>query len=189
MKGASTCEKLFLRKEALEAIVIDLVQKRLKALLSGEAQALLRQLIDDENAANADHPRREMSTVRTRLGEIDRKADVLLEGLSPETRGFIDTKLRDLAVEKRALEQRMSELEALPYQSIDVEAILQHGKEALGSLPRLMESGGSLEERKEFVQSLVERIVVKPEEGRLEVYMKNSRPRCSRNREFCLSVW
>jgi recombinase-like zinc beta ribbon protein len=160
MKGASTCEKLFLRKEPLEAVVLDLVHKRLKALLTGE-----------ENAANVDDPRREIVTVRARLAEINRKADVLLEGLSAETRGFIDTKLRDLAVEQRTLEQRLSQLEALPYQTIDVEAILKHGKEALRSLPRLMESG-SLEERKEFVQSLVERIVVKPDEERLDVHMK-----------------
>ena len=106
-------------KEPLEAIVLDVVQKRLKALLAGEAEALLRQLIDDENLANADDPRREISTVRARLSDIDRK-------------------LRDLAVEKRALEQRLSELEAFPYQTIDVEAILLHGKEALRSFLRLM---------------------------------------------------
>src|SRR3989442_9801052 len=105
------------------------------------------------------------------IGKRAVPASVLLDGLSAETQGFIDGKLRELAVAKQALERRLGELDRLHYQHIDVEEVVSHGKKALGELPRLMDSG-SLEERKEFIQSLVERIVVRPDEGRLEVYMK-----------------
>ena len=47
----------------------------------------------------------------------------------------------NLVGEKRAFLQWLSELEAPPNQAIDVEAILLHGKEALRSLLRLLESG------------------------------------------------
>ena len=47
----------------------------------------------------------------------------------------------DLMGEKRAFMQWPPVLDALPDQAIDVEAILLHGKEALRSLLRLLESG------------------------------------------------
>ncbi len=117
------------------------------------------------------YTRREMGQVRSRIAEIDHKASVLLEGLSPETQGFIDSKLRDLGAEKRRLERRLEELETVPYEPIDAEVVLRHGMAALGDLPRLMESG-SLEERKEFVRTFIAGVTVHPDEERLEVQIR-----------------
>jgi hypothetical protein len=94
-----------------------------------------------------------------------------LEGLSPETQAFIDTKLRDLGAEKRRLQHSLEELEALPYQPIDPNAVLVSGMASLRDLPRVMEAG-SLEEKKEFVRGFVERITVRPDEERLDIQMR-----------------
>jgi hypothetical protein len=109
--------------------------------------------------------------VRARLAEIERKADVLLKGLSPETRGFIDTKLRKLAVEKRRLTERPETLQATPYKPIDADAVLREGLASLRDLPRLLESA-SLEERKQFFNAFISRVTVQPDERRLDLEVR-----------------
>ncbi len=117
------------------------------------------------------YTRREMGQVRSRIAEIDHKASVLLEGLSEETKGFVDGKLRDLGTEKRRLQRRIEDLETVPYDPIDAGAVLRHGMAALSNLPRLMESG-SQEQRKEFVRTFIAGVTVYPDEERLEVQMR-----------------
>jgi hypothetical protein len=124
MKGASACEKFLIRKEPLEALLMETIQDRLQTLLAGEGKAILRGFIEDELAARGQDPRRELATIRARIAEIDQKASVLLEGLSADTKGFVDAKLRDLGSERRRLQNRHDELETAPYDPIDAEAIL-----------------------------------------------------------------
>ena len=171
MKGASTCEKLLLRKEPLEAVILDLIRKRVEVLLAGEGEQILKGFIEEEIAAQDADPNREADEVRSRLAEVDARASVLLEGLSPETRPFVDGKLRELAAERARLETRLQGLSAVPYEPIDGEAILRFGMGALANLPRLMENG-SLEERKGFIRAFVAGITVRPQEGRLDVQMQ-----------------
>ena len=103
--------------------------------------------------------------------EQDQKANVLLETMSPETKGFIDGKLRELGTEKRRLTHRLEELEAKPYEPIDPDAVLKQGLVALRDLPRLMESG-NLEERKEFVRAFIAGVTVVPEKARLDLQVR-----------------
>jgi hypothetical protein len=102
---------------------------------------------------------------------IDEKASVLLEGLSADTKGFVDAKLRDLGSERRKLQARYEALESTPYDPIDADAVLRNGLASLHDLPRLMESG-SLEDRKEFVRAFVGGVRVVPDEARLDVRMR-----------------
>jgi hypothetical protein len=146
-KGAVACEKFLLRKEPLEELLLQTIQDRLQSLLAGEGETILRSYIEDEIAAQGQDPRRELAKIRDRIGEIDRKADVLLEGLSADTKGFVDVKLRDLGSERRKLQNRSEELEAAPYEPIDADAILRDGLASMRDLPRLLESG-NLEERR-----------------------------------------
>jgi hypothetical protein len=121
--------------------------------------------------AQGEDPRRELATVRARITKIDQKASVLLEGLSADTKGFVDAKLRDLGSERRRLQNRHDELETAPYDPIDAEAVLESGLASLDRLPRLLESG-SLEDRKEFVRAFVSGVSVVPGEARLDVQMR-----------------
>jgi len=170
-KGATACEKFLLRKEPLEELLLQTIQDRLESLLAGEGETILRGFIEEEIAAQGQDPRRELAKMRDRIAEIDRKADVLLEGVSADTKGFVDAKLRDLGIERRKLQNRSEELKSAPYVPINAAAILRDGLASLRDLPRLLESG-SLEDRKEFVRAFVGGVSVVPGESRLDVLMR-----------------
>jgi DNA invertase Pin-like site-specific DNA recombinase len=171
MKGRAACEKFLLRKAPLEGAILKVIQGRLDGLLNGDGERILRAYINEEIANQGADPRREMATLRARLEEIDQKASALLETMSPETKGFIDTKLRELGPEKRKLQRRLEELEAAPYQKIDADAVLQDGLAAIRDLPRLLDDG-SLEERKEFIRAFVAGVTVLPDETRLDLRVR-----------------
>jgi DNA invertase Pin-like site-specific DNA recombinase len=171
MKGASACEKFLIRKEPLEDLLMETIQDRLQSLLTGEGETILRGYIEEEIAAQGQDPRRELASVRARIAEIDEKANVLLDGMSADTKGFVDAKLRDLGTEKRKLQARSEALETTPYDPIDADAVLRGGLASLRDLPHLMESG-SLEDRKEFVRAFVGGVGVVPGEARLDVQMR-----------------
>jgi hypothetical protein len=107
------------------------------------------------------------------MSEIDQNASVLLEGMSADTKGFVDAKLRDLGSEKRRLQNRREELETTPFDPIDADAVLRGGLASLRDLPRLTESG--LEDRKEFVRAFVGGVSVVPGEARLDIQMRTFR--------------
>jgi hypothetical protein len=147
---------------------------------------LLHHYINEEIAAQGANPRREMAKLRARCKEIDEKASVLLEGVSPDTKGFIDAKLRELAREKRRIQSQLHELESTPLKSIDPASVLKHGMEAIRDLPRLLESG-KIEERKEFVRSFIEGIVVQPDKLRLDLQIRKI-PALEPGNSTCLMV-
>jgi site-specific DNA recombinase len=171
MKGSSACEKLLLRKDPLEEALLTVVRDQLGKLLKSGGERILRKCIEEELGAQGQDPRREMEEIRTRLEEIDRKADVLLEGMSPEAQAFVDNKLRALSSERKGLKSRLEALGAVSYEPVDVEAVLRQGMASLRDLPRVMEFG-SLEERKEFIRAFVTGITVHPEQRRLEVRIR-----------------
>ena len=96
---------------------------------------------------------------------------MLLEGMSDDTKGFIDAKLRDLAVEKRRLARRLEELETASYEPLDADAVLRAGMASLQDLPRLMESA-SLEERKQFVHAFIAGVTVQLDKCRLDLQVR-----------------
>lgn len=136
-KGRATCEKFLLRKIPLEEYLLDDIRDRLKTLLDGEASDLLKEFLAEELATRGPDPRREKGQIRARLLEIDRKADVLLETMTDDISDFVNTKLRDLATEKRRLQARMEALDEMPYEPIDADTVLRDGLTALQDLPRL----------------------------------------------------
>jgi hypothetical protein len=139
--------------------------------LAGEGDAILKQYIEDEIAAQGQDPRRDLTTVRARISEIDQKANVLLENMSADTKAFVDAKLRDMGTERRKLQARTEALATAPYDPIDAEAVLRNGLASLHDLPRLMESA-SMEDRKEFVRAFVAGVSVVPGDARLDVQMR-----------------
>jgi site-specific DNA recombinase len=171
MKGATACEKHLLRRDPLEQLLLETIQDRLQTLLSGEGERLLRRYVDEEIAAQGLDSRREKATLRARLGEIDQTASVVLEGASPETRPFIDSKLRELAAEKRRLQDRLDELDAMDRPAINADAVVRDGLAALHDLPRLLDTA-NIESRKEFVRAFIGGITVRPDTGVLDLQIK-----------------
>ena len=170
MKGTATCDKFLLEKKPLERFVEAQIAERVQSLVSGEGKALLKQYISEEIAAQ-DGPRREAARLHALVTQIDQKADILLDGLTEETRGFVNKKLRDLATERRRLQRRLQELESVSPDPIDADAVLEQGLEKIQDLPRRMQSS-KLEERKAFVHDFIDRITIFPDEKRLEVRIR-----------------
>jgi hypothetical protein len=83
----------------------------------------------------------------------------------------VDSKLHNLAAEKKGLVSRLESLGAISSDNLDPEVILQQGRAALQDLARLMEFG-CLEERKEFIRAFVTGVTVLPDEKRLEVRVR-----------------
>ena len=171
MKGTTCCEKFLLRQEPLEGVLLEMIRGRLDALLAGHGETLLRRYIQEEIGVQGKDPRREMGQIRVRLAEIEQKANVLLEGMSADTKTFVDAKLRDLTKERRRLQERIEALKVAPYAAIDAEAVLRDGLAALADMPRLLESA-SIEERKEFVQAFIAGVTVRPDEARLDIQVR-----------------
>jgi len=172
MKGSTACEKHLLRRDPLEELLLDTIQTRLHTLLTGEGERILRQYVDEEIAAQGLDPRREKATLRARLAEIEQTASVVLGGASPETRAFIDGKLRELAAEKRRHQERLDELDAIDRRAINADAVVRDGLAALNDLPRMLETA-NIEGRKEFVRAFIGDITVRPDTGVLDVQMRN----------------
>ena len=172
MKGSTVCEKHLLRHDPLEELLLGTIQDRLQILLQGEGERLLRQYVEEEIAAQGLDPRREKATLRARLAEIDHTASVVLESASPETRPFIDTKLRELAAEKRRLQERLDELEAIDRPAINSDAVVTDGLAALHDLPTMLTTA-NIEGRKEFVRAFIGGITVRPDTGVLDLQMRN----------------
>jgi len=80
-------------------------------------------------------------------------------------------KLRELAAEKRLLSEQLERFAATPRRSIDCDAVVQHGLEAIRDLPRLL-TAGTIEDRKEFVRAFVAGITVLPDEPCIELQMR-----------------
>lgn len=74
----------------------------------------------------------DLPRTHTRLGRLS---------ACPETKTFVDAKLRDLATEKRRLQRRLEEIEATPFDPIDPDIVLKEGLAAIRDLPRLLETG------------------------------------------------
>ncbi len=163
MKGRRVCAPYLLKKDGLEAMVLQGVQKRLTMLLgTPKGQAKLRRLLKKEIGSQGPNPRKEATEVRRRLKEIRAKADVLLESLSPTNRMWVDEKLVALERERRSLEARLEEVLALPHQPLDLNVLMASALDSLRDLAGLAESG-SLEERKEFVRGFLSGMKIDPD--------------------------
>ncbi len=170
-RGRSACEKLMLRRDPLEDLLVGVVQERVRTLVAGDGEKLLRQYIAEELASQGADPRREIAQLHARIREIEHKASVLLDGISAETTEFVNTKLRELGNEKRRHQGRIEELETAPYTPIDADVVLAEGLAGLADLSRLMDRG-TLEERKQFIRSFITGVTVQPDTATLDVTMR-----------------
>jgi hypothetical protein len=165
MAGNSICRRDLIRREALDNFIIDRVRLKLIPFLENGGDKVFRSLLQEElNSAQPD-PKAEMRKIRKRIQEINEKADVLLENLTPSNRDFMDEKLAKLKRERRHLEEMLEEQEKIRYEPVDVDAIVADAMGSLGRFQEVMDQG-SLEEKKSFLRAFVGRIKILPGKGR-----------------------
>jgi hypothetical protein len=170
-KGNSVCNKVLFRKEHLEEFVLNGIKRRVDNFLSGGGKRLLKKFIAEELQGGRKDPREEITGLRLRLEEIDKKADVLLDNITAANREFIDRKLARLRSEKRTLEARLEELRGIDYKPVDVHGTVDEILARLADFEGIF-AEGSIEEKKEFIRSFVAKIKLFPTEcrGRVQFF-------------------
>ena len=179
-KGTAVCEKRLLRQDAFDGLIVAEVGKRMTDFLSTGGRSLLRQAIEASlsRPTSAD-PGRVFGEVEARLAEIERKADELLEVITPANRDFIDSKLERLRQERQTLQGRKQVLEAEKARAKDVH---QLADEVLSELTEFQDvfREGTPEEQKAFIRAFVPEIVMEPDAGKAVVRIRKFPPPLSR---------
>jgi site-specific DNA recombinase len=170
MKGTSTCQKFLLQKEPLERFVEGLVADKVQALIRGEGIDILEKHVAGGEAAR-NRARREAARLRACVVQIEKKASLLLEGLTEDTQDFVNGKLRELATDKRRFQRQLQELESNQQTSTDAPSCLEQGLQTIRELPRRL-TEARLPEHKAFISDFVVRIIVLPDERSLEVRIR-----------------
>jgi hypothetical protein len=114
--------------------------------------------------------------MRVRLGKINDDIERLLASLTPAIKEIIEPKLVKLGDEKKELERRLREKEAIPEESkMDPNELAGQIVEGISEFRELFEQG-TLEEKKEFVRAFVEKLVVDPDKGTGTLYIREFPP-------------
>jgi hypothetical protein len=175
-KGNAVCRRCLLPRQALEEYVLQQVGRRLRRFLKSGGRQLIERAVRDEVGADGGATK-EAKELQTRLGEIRRKIDSLLDSLTPVNKEFVDEKLTTLKREKNHLEARLSATPA-PRPRIDVEAVVDAGIARLHDLRGLLDHG-TIEEQKSVVQSFVQRIELSAKNNSLAAYFYALPTNCS----------
>jgi len=159
-KGTSTCVKAPLAKDAIEIAVREGIRESVKAFLEEGGDRLLRRMIKKALSLDpsAERHRKEWEQ---RLAESDRRIDELMNSLTPVNKEFVDRKLKGIAMERGQLRDRLADLDAHRSRAGDLDALVE---EALRSIREFDEvfAEGTLEEQKELLALMVERVDVDP---------------------------
>ncbi|MFH0779054.1 MAG: recombinase family protein [Candidatus Eisenbacteria bacterium] len=175
-KGKSVCEGFLLRWKETEDYVLERIGLRVERLLSQGGRKALREIIARELGREAVAPRREKEEIRGRLSKIDDDIERLLASLTPAIKEIVEPKLVKLATEKKELERKLREKEAMPEESkMDPNELAGQIVEGISGFRELFEQG-TLEEKKEFVRAFVEKLVVDADKGTGTLYIREFPP-------------
>jgi hypothetical protein len=159
------------RRDPLDDGVLARVRQRVEAILNNGGMDGLRRAVAKDLTAGKPDVDGETSRLKSRLGEIERKIDNLLESLTPVNKQYVDKKIIALGQEKEALETRLRELESMKQQEVDCDAIADEIMAAVSGFDGLFEHG-TIQERKEFIGPLVEKIELDPDRRVGRAYIK-----------------
>ena len=113
----------------------------------------------------------EMRDIRARLKGIDESIDRLLDSITPINKEFIDKKLLALGSEKKALEEKLKQLEVKPDDLVNPDQMANDIVQGLVKFRELFEQG-TPEEKKELVRAFVEKLELNPETGKGALYIR-----------------
>ncbi len=162
MKGKSICPPVRVLQGALDDLVAEIVGKRIAELLGKNGKATLKRLVERELRSSGRDPRPEIKRCKARLAEFAEKMDsvVDLAASSPENRDLLTERLGRLRTERREIESRLAELEALPaHATVKADEVVETMLAGLSDARRLFDQG-TIEERKRVVRAFVESVKV-----------------------------
>lgn len=159
-KGTSMCIKAPLPKQTIEKAVLEAIGDQVKAFVEDGGDALLRRVI---RKALAPDPRSEANrkSVERNLDEIGRRIDELIESLTPTNKEFVDRKLEKLKVERDQFNDQLAEAAAHNNRLSGIDALVDEALEIVRGFKEAF-AEGTLEEQKELVSLMVEKVDVDP---------------------------
>lgn len=169
-KGTSTCRKAPLPKEMIETAVLGAIGEQVRTFIEDGGDTLLRRVIKKALAPDpaVDENRKRLER---RADEVARRIDELIELISATNKEFIDRKLETLKAERDQLNDQLAELGAQQNRLGSIDALVDEALESIRGLSELL-AEGSLEEKKELVALMVEKVDVDPVGRTARVYMR-----------------
>ena len=174
-KGKSVCDADSVPKDALESGVIDLMGQKVRAFLAEGGDKLLEDLVARELDVSTTDPKAAIKSVEGQIAGVDRKIDTLTEDVlnevAQENREFFYPKLDQLREERDRLEMRANELRRVSQSKFDVRKLARTMVDSVRRFPEVFKEG-TTEERREFVQLLIERVVLNAGEKKALVHIR-----------------
>jgi DNA invertase Pin-like site-specific DNA recombinase len=170
-KGNSVCKRALVALKPVEEYVLGRISLRVEELLTNGGKKRLRDAIASELRSCGPDPKEEMRDIRARLKGIDESIDRLLDSITPINKEFIDKKLLALGSEKKALEEKLKQLEVKPDDLVNPDQMANDIVQGLVKFRELFEQG-TPEEKKELVRAFVEKLELNPETGKGALYIR-----------------
>ena len=169
-KGTSMCVKAPLPKETIEAAVLEAIGNQVRAFDDDGGNALLRGMIKKALAPDPETEGRRKRSERN-MDEIDRRIDELIESLTPTNKEFVDRKLEKLKIERDQLNDQLAEAAVQHSRLSGIDALVDEALEIVRGFKEAF-AEGTLEEQKELVSLMVEKVDVDPVGRTARVYMR-----------------
>jgi len=170
-KGNSVCKRALVALKPVEEYVLARIQHQVEQLLAARGKKRLRDAIASELRSCGPDPKEEMREVKAKFKRIDESIDRLLDNITPINKEFIDKKLLKLGSEKKALEEKLRQLEVKPDEQVNPDEMANDIVHGLVKFRDLFEQG-TAEEKKELVRAFVEKLELNPETGKGVLYIR-----------------
>ncbi len=172
-KGKAICQPILFLKDPLDDFVISLVGIRIAAFLGEHGRSMLRRLVERKLASEARDPGPETAQLKARLEELTNKIDSVIDlaASTPDHRDLLSDRLGRLRSERREIESRLGELDAVPLRVTNPEEIVDVVLKGLSDAQQLFEHG-TMEERKRVIRAFVEGITLDAQSQSAELRIK-----------------
>ena len=170
-RGRKHCTPRLVRKEPIEAAILDQIGIRVEGFMSGGGSKVLRRLLKRALGVQTHSSYDRAKTAKQKLDEIERKIDRLMDSLTPINKEFVDQKLVKLKEERELLESELDEQKVICPKPSNINGLADDILGQIGSFHEVF-TEGTLEEKKEFIQLFVEGIELDAEEERAVLHIR-----------------
>jgi DNA invertase Pin-like site-specific DNA recombinase len=159
-QGTATCVKAPLAKDLIDNAMLEAIRGRLAAFMDEGGAYVLREVVAMALSAG-DGREDKRYELENRRDQIERRFDELVDNLTSTNREFVDRKLAALKVERDQVVDLLANQDARANQRPSLEALVDDALQIIRGLDEAI-AEGTLEEKKELVALMVEKVDVDP---------------------------
>jgi hypothetical protein len=161
--------ELYLQKDCpeypgAEQYVMDTIGEMISEYFARDKLAMLRKLVEQEVNSLIPKSGNEIDQVESRLVEIERIINSLIDNMTSVNREFVDKRIIELKREKSELEGKLRALEAEGKTRIEAGAIIDEAMAMATDYKRIFEED-TIEEKRFFLRAFLTSIKLDPETG------------------------